>query len=106
MPHRRFALSLAAALACAAPALAQDAAPSYAKQVRPFLAKYCLECHNAKSAKSGLTLETVKALREGSDGGSVLEPGKPDQSRIVLLVEGKDKPPMPPKTAKFHPKKE
>ncbi len=79
---------------------------SYAKHVRPFLAKYCLECHNAKSAKLGLNLETVKAIREGSDGGSVLEPGKPDESRIVLLVEGKDKPPMPPPSAKFHPKKE
>ncbi len=79
---------------------------SYSRDVRPFLAKYCLECHNAKSAKAGLNLETVKAIHEGSDGGAVLEAGKPDASRIVLLVEGKDKPPMPPKTAKFHPAKQ
>ena len=25
--------------------------PSYAKQVRPFLARYCLECHNAEEAR-------------------------------------------------------
>src|SRR5947209_6061420 len=87
------------------PTLAAQSQPSYAKQVRPFLAKYCLECHNAKSAKLGLNLETVKAILEGSDGGPVLEPGKPDESRIVLLVEGKDKPIMPPKEAKFHPTK-
>src|SRR5436309_9951216 len=98
---------LAAALLLAlVPALRAQQPPSYAKHVRPFLTKYCLECHNAKSAKLGLNLETVKAIREGSDGGSVLEPGRPDDSRIVLLVEGKDKPPMPPKEAKFHPKKE
>jgi hypothetical protein len=88
------------------PVLCAQEAVSYAKHVRPFLAKYCLECHNAKSAKFGLNLETVKATMAGSDGGSVLEPGKPDASRIVLLVEGKDKPPMPPPSAKFHPKKE
>ena len=88
------------------PTLRAQQPASYAKQVRPFLAKYCLECHNAKSAKFGLNLETVKAIHEGSDGGSVLEPGKPDDSRIVLLVEGKDKPVMPPKEAKFQPKKE
>src|SRR5205085_7258057 len=28
------------------------------------------------------------------------------RSCLVQLVEGKDKPPMPPPTAKFHPKKE
>src|SRR5947209_12019657 len=88
------------------PTLAAQSQPSYAKQVRPFLAKYCLECHNAKSAKLGLNLETVKAILEGSDGGPVLEPGRSDASRIVLLVEGKDKPIMPPKEAKFHPKKD
>jgi WD40 repeat protein len=101
----RVLLSLAAVLALA-PALPAQSPPSYAKQVRPFLAKYCLECHNAKSAKLGLNLETAKAILDGSDSGPVLEPGQPDKSRIVLLVEGKDKPPMPPKEAKFHPKKE
>jgi len=96
----------ALALGClATPAPAQDK-PSYAKHVRPFLAKYCLECHNAKTAKLGLNLETVKSIIEGGDASPVLEVGKPDASRIVLLVEGKDKPAMPPKEAKFHPKKE
>src|SRR5207244_8360856 len=101
---KRVLLSTVALLGLVPTLPAQDKV-SYAKHVRPFLAKYCLECHNAKSAKVGLNLETVKAIRAGSDGGSVLEPGKPDDSRIVLLVEGKDKPPMPPKDAKFHPKK-
>src|SRR5690349_18268386 len=96
----------AVALLALVPTLPAQQPVSYAKHVRPFLAKYCLECHNAKSAKLGLSLETVKAIRDGSDGGSVLESGKPDDSRIVLLVEGKDKPVMPPKEAKFQPKKE
>jgi hypothetical protein len=86
----------------AVPAPAQQS-PSYAKDVRPFLAKYCLECHNSQSAKDGLDLETYKSLRAGSDNGEVLVPGKADSSRLVLVVEGKEQPKMPPKDAKRHP---
>src|SRR4051812_4623959 len=74
--------------------------PSYAKQVRPFLAKYCLECHNAKTKKGGLDLESIKAMLEGSDNGPVLIVGKAEESLLVKLTEGKDKRIMPPKTAK------
>jgi WD40 repeat protein len=78
--------------------------PSYARDVRPFLAKYCLECHNAKNPKAGLDLETIKGITAGGDDGPVLVPDNPDKSRLVLLVEGKGKLRMPPKTAKRHPK--
>src|SRR5579862_9702557 len=81
-------------------------APSYAQQVRPFFVKYCLECHNAKALKGGLNLETSKAIGEGSDKGQVLIAGKPDESPLVTVLEGKSKPSMPPKTAKYHPKPE
>jgi hypothetical protein len=77
-----------------------DSPPSYAKDVRPFLARYCLECHAAKDPEAGLNLETYKALLDGGDHGPVLKPGKADESRIVRQVEGKPKPFMPPKTAR------
>src|SRR5262245_15591471 len=71
--------------------------PSYARDVRPFLAKYCIECHNPRNLKAGLDLETYKALMKGSEGGGeVIVPGKPDDSQLVLQVEGKVKPRMPP----------
>lgn len=76
---------------------------SYSRQVRPFLAKYCIECHNAKTHKRGLDLESYKSILEGSDNGSVLAVGKPDESLLVLAVEKKKEPHMPPKTAKRHP---
>jgi hypothetical protein len=79
---------------------------SFARHVRPFLAKYCVECHNAKAAKAGLNLDTFAALREGGDGGEVLEPGKPDDSRLVLLIEGKDEPIMPPKKTPRRPSRD
>ena len=80
-------------------------APSYAKQIRPFFARYCVECHPAMDPDGGLSLESYKGLMTGGDHGAVLVPGKPDQSRIVRMVEGKTGPRMPPKKAK-QPKKE
>jgi WD40 repeat protein len=73
--------------------------PSYAKQVRPFLARYCLSCHNATKLEGGLDLESYKTLREGGAHGEVVVPGKADDSRLVMMVEGKRKPTMPPKKA-------
>ncbi len=74
--------------------------PSYARQVKPFLARYCLECHAGDEAKGDLNLETYQGLRAGGKSGPVVVPGKPDESRLVRLAEGKDKPVMPPKKAK------
>src|SRR5260370_12267963 len=86
-----------------ATAVAQQPA-SYAKDVRPFLARYCLECHNAKALKGGLDVETYKGLEEGSARGPAVVPGKPDASPLVLLPEGKKEPKMPPKKAQRHPR--
>jgi Tol biopolymer transport system component len=74
--------------------------PSYATQIRPFFARYCLECHSGDMPKGDLNLETFKALQEGGKSGAVVVPGKPDESRLVLLAEGKEKLVMPPKMSK------
>src|SRR5262245_12690490 len=80
--------------------LRADQGPSYAKQVRPFLAKYCLECHSGDKAKADLDLDTYKGLMEGGRSGPPIVPGKPDESLLVLAVEGKTQPTMPPKKAR------
>ena len=82
-----------------------EEAPSYAKQIRPFLGRYCVECHPGNDPDGGLSLDTYKGLMAGGDHGAVLVPGKPDLSRLVGMVEGKTGPRMPPKKAK-QPKKE
>jgi hypothetical protein len=83
-----------------ATAAAAAEAPSYARQVKPFFARYCVECHNGEEPEGGLNLETYKSLMEGGGRGAALVPGKPDLSRLVRMVEGKLKPTMPPKKAK------
>src|SRR4051812_26351891 len=51
---RYFAFALVLLLAGASVHAQEE--PSYARQVRPFLGKYCLECHNPNSLKAGLDL--------------------------------------------------
>jgi hypothetical protein len=71
-------------------------APSYTKDVKPFLAKYCTDCHNARKAKAGVNLEDFQALMKGGRKGVMVVPNKPDQSRLVRTMEG-GKPVMPPR---------
>jgi WD40 repeat protein len=71
----------------------------YSRQVRPFFEKYCVECHAGQDPDGGLSLESYKGLLAGGDHGKVLVPGKPDQSRLIRMVEGKTNPRMPPKKA-------
>src|SRR5260370_20779741 len=75
---------------------AQTSSPSFAREVKPLFARYCVECHNPEKLRGGLNLESFKALEQGGDNGSVFVGGKLDESRIVLQVEGKAKPKMPP----------
>src|SRR5713226_2925184 len=84
-------------------ARAQSGPPSFARDVKPFLARYCVECHNADKLRGGLNMESFKTLEQGGENGSVFVASKPDESRIVLQVEGKAKPKMPPAKAKQPP---
>lgn len=96
---RGFAISLTVLAVVLASASAEQL-PSFARDVRPFLTRYCLECHFGKEPDGGLNLETYKSLLAGGDHGPVLVAGKPDASRLVRMVEGKSRPVMPPKNAK------
>ena len=71
----RYSLTLLLTLA-AVPARAAEPA-TYHGHVKPFLARYCAECHHPGDPKAGLDLTTHKAIHAGSDFGPVLAPGKP-----------------------------
>ena len=45
-------------------------------------------------------MESFDSLMKGGDDGKVIVPGKPDESLLVLQIEHKKKPYMPPKKAK------
>lgn len=75
---------------------AKPASPDFNTQVAPIFKKYCNGCHNADEKEGGLVLESFDSTLKGGKRGAVIVPGKSDLSRLVLTVEKKIKPVMPP----------
>jgi hypothetical protein len=70
----------------------------FEKSVRPLLESRCIKCHGTDVQKGGLRLDSKAGWEVGGDGGSSIEPGKPDESRLILAVKGEDgMTRMPPK---------
>src|ERR1022692_3408974 len=79
-------------------------APSYAKDVRPFLDKYCVECHQGNKAKAGVKLDSFESIMKGSKKGrKIVVAGEADKSQLVTCVEGTGGKKMPPKKAAKQP---
>lgn len=89
-----------------ASALAPAADPTYAKDVRPFLVKYCVECHTAKQAKAGFNFDTFAGLTKvvGKNGAAVVQ-GDAAKSLLTKVLNGTGKV-MPPKKYPEQPTKE
>ncbi|HLQ46941.1 MAG TPA: c-type cytochrome domain-containing protein, partial [Planctomycetaceae bacterium] len=83
-------------LADDAPKQPPAAAPDFNTHVAPIFKKYCNGCHNADEKEGGLILESFEAALKGGKRGAVIVPGKSDLSRLVLSLEKKVKPVMPP----------
>jgi mono/diheme cytochrome c family protein len=70
-------------------------APSYTKDVKPFLKTYCLECHGGRETKKGISVDSYAALMKAGRGRLVV-PENPEKSRLVLVMTGGGKQ-MPPR---------
>jgi len=77
--------------------MALAAEPEFHRDVAPILRKYCVACHEGAEAEQGLQLDSFDGLVKGGKKGIVLVAGKPDQSRLLLVLDGRAKPAMPPK---------
>ena len=69
------------------------------RDVRPILAENCFACHGFDKAKreSGLRLDTVEGALAKLDSGDVaIQPGKPDESKLVQRIFATDEEIMPP----------
>jgi hypothetical protein len=92
---KRVLPTLVLALLASRPALAEEA-PSYTKDVKPFLETYCTGCHNASRPRSGYNLDDYPALLKGGRRGPAVVAGKPDKSMLMRTLEGGAKK-MPPR---------
>jgi hypothetical protein len=60
------------------------------------LTSRCADCHSAKNATSGFSVESVEAIRKGGKKyGKAIQGGHPEQSLLLKLVRGEANPRMP-----------
>jgi hypothetical protein len=71
----------------------QTAAVDYAKHIRPFLDKHCIDCHGVDSAKAGLRLDSLAPKFAAADKGRLW-------IKILERLEAGD---MPPRTRRRPP---
>jgi WD40 repeat protein len=77
--------------------LAASSGTTLTRDAMGVLREECLVCHNPEKKKGGLVMATREALLKGGDGGTVVEPGKPDNSRLLQLLRKEADPHMPPR---------
>ncbi|TWW08142.1 hypothetical protein E3A20_27300, partial [Planctomyces bekefii] len=77
-------------------AVAQDAVALWSQQVQPLFDQYCVKCHGPLEQHSGLELDSAAAVLKGADGGAVVVPGKPEDSRLFQYLAAGSEPHMPP----------
>src|SRR6516165_6475165 len=69
----------------------------FARTVRPWLEKNCLECHGGAKIKSNFNLSTRESLLKGGDKGAAVLPGQGANSSLVKYISHEELPHMPPK---------
>lgn len=79
--------------------LASAEAPSYEKDIKPFLTKYCIECHNDSKAKGGYRLHSYGELLKNGRKGPLVIPQQETRGRLIMSLEGRGRRMPPPKSA-------
>ena len=80
---------------CLTVALASPTDPAslefFEKEIRPLLADRCYECHSAQTATpfAGLRLDRREDLIKGGVSGPAVVPGKPEESPLILRIQGR-----------------
>ncbi len=69
--------------------------PDFNRDILPIFQEHCVGCHSSAAKMGGLVLESYEDLANGGEHGKAFLPGHSEQSRLVLMVEGKLEPRMP-----------
>jgi len=89
-----FLVSLSVAAIFSSAAMAQVLPVSFQQQIAPILERRCHACHQPANAGGQLNLTSYAQLRKGGKQGSILVPGKPEDSLMVKMISG-EPPRMP-----------
>ncbi len=79
-------------------AVAGDAPPDFARDIRPILADHCFACHGPDAAgrQAGLRLDQREAALEPRDGAPAIVAGEPAASALVARIHAQGEERMPP----------
>ncbi|HWX20638.1 MAG TPA: c-type cytochrome domain-containing protein [Candidatus Binatia bacterium] len=80
------------------PPAAPKSGVTYAGDIRPLFDASCIRCHSGERPKGGLRLDTLESALKGGKDGKVINPGKSQESPLVIAVAQLDpEKAMPPK---------
>lgn len=65
---------------------------SFSEKIAPIFARRCLACHNARTAKGRLNLESYASIMKGGESGLEIEKGKANDSTLFTMVEDSSMP--------------
>ncbi|MEW4531266.1 MAG: c-type cytochrome domain-containing protein [Maioricimonas sp. JB045] len=68
---------------------------SFTRDIAPFIANLCGNCHSAQRRSGGLSLANFYDMMKGGDSGRVILPGNREGSRLFRLTGGLEGPRMP-----------
>ena len=68
----------------------------YTRQIKPLLIQHCADCHGTDVQEGGFRVDTGGLVVRGGDRGLSVVSGKPEESLLMKVLEGKgDIPQMP-----------
>ncbi|MGV2336885.1 MAG UNVERIFIED_CONTAM: hypothetical protein LVR18_23270 [Planctomycetaceae bacterium] len=73
--------------------------PDFNRDIRPLLRDHCVKCHGPLQQQGKLNLSLPAPIARGGEGGAVIVPGHPENSRLWQLVERDEMPEGKPLSA-------
>lgn len=61
---------------------------TFTKDIKPIFEKACFKCHGEEKPKAKLRVDSVEAIKKGSENGKVIEVGNSAKSSLVHTVAG------------------
>lgn len=77
------------ALSMLGSAVSARADVTFQEHIKPLLQKHCVSCHGEDLAESGLRLDFGSFITQGGDRGTLVVPGKADESLLLQALIGK-----------------
>lgn len=76
---------------------------TFAKDIKPIFEKACFNCHGEEKQKAKLRVDSVEAIKKGSENGEIIVVGNSAKSSLVHTVAGLIEDMMMPPEGKADP---